>query len=75
MPLNNTHSSNANTDSRAIAVWLFICAIMSFVMVVLGGVTRLTHSGLSMVEWKRATGFLPPMTGLVWQEKFEKYQK
>jgi cytochrome c oxidase assembly protein subunit 15 len=48
---------------------------MIFVMVVLGGVTRLTHSGLSMVEWKPVTGFLPPMTELVWQETFEKYQQ
>lgn len=75
MPSNNTNISNANTDSCAIAVWLFICAIMIFVMVVLGGVTRLTHSGLSMVEWKPATGFLPPMSELVWQETFEKYQQ
>jgi len=47
---------------------------MIFVMVVLGGVTRLTHSGLSMVEWKPITGFLPPMTELAWQDTFEKYQ-
>jgi cytochrome c oxidase assembly protein subunit 15 len=75
MPLENIKSSESSTDSRPIAIWLFICAIMIFVMVVLGGVTRLTHSGLSMVEWKPVTGFLPPMTELVWQETFEKYQQ
>jgi heme a synthase len=75
MPSINADISDTNSNSRAIAIWLFICAIMIFVMVVLGGVTRLTHSGLSMVEWKPATGFLPPMTEQVWQETFEKYQQ
>ena len=75
MPQNNPDISNTSTNSSAVAIWLFICAIMIFVMVVLGGVTRLTHSGLSMVEWKPATGFLPPMTELVWQDTFEKYQQ
>ncbi len=75
MPSKNPAISDTNTDSYAIAIWLLICAIMIFVMVVLGGVTRLTHSGLSMVEWKPATGFLPPMTETVWQETFEKYQQ
>ena len=75
MPQNNPDISDNITDTRAVAIWLFICAIMIFVMVVLGGVTRLTHSGLSMVEWKPVTGFLPPMTELVWQDTFEKYQQ
>lgn len=75
MSQNNPDISNTNTGSPAVVTWLFICAIMIFVMVVLGGVTRLTHSGLSMVEWKPATGFLPPMTELVWQDTFEKYQQ
>ncbi len=72
---NNPDASYPSTNSRAIAIWLCICAFMIFVMVVLGGVTRLTHSGLSMVEWKPAAGFLPPMTELVWQDTFEKYQQ
>jgi len=75
MPQNNSDISDNNTGTRAVAIWLFVCAFMIFVMVVLGGVTRLTHSGLSMVEWKPATGFLPPMTELVWQDTFEKYQQ
>jgi cytochrome c oxidase assembly protein subunit 15 len=75
MTLNNPDVSDNNTGTPAVAIWLFVCAAMIFVMVVLGGVTRLTHSGLSMVEWKPVTGFLPPMTELVWQETFEKYQQ
>lgn len=75
MPSKNPDISDTSTGSYAVAIWLFACAIMIFIMVVLGGVTRLTHSGLSMVEWKPATGFLPPMTELVWQETFEKYQQ
>lgn len=62
-------------NSRAVAIWLVVCAVMIFVMVVIGGVTRLTESGLSMVEWKPLTGFLPPMSETVWQETFEKYQQ
>ncbi len=75
MPQDNPNISNTNADSHAVAIWLFICTIMIFVMVVLGGVTRLTHSGLSMVEWEPVTGFLPPMTELVWQDTFAKYQQ
>jgi len=73
--LNLKHNASVDRSSMIIAIWLFVCAIMIFVMVVLGGLTRLTHSGLSMVEWKPVTGFLPPMTELVWQDTFEKYQQ
>jgi cytochrome c oxidase assembly protein subunit 15 len=68
-------SNHTDTSSRTVALWLFVCALMIFVMIIIGGVTRLTHSGLSMVEWKPVTGFLPPTTELVWQETFEKYQQ
>ena len=60
---------------RAIGVWLLVCCAMVFVMVVLGGVTRLTHSGLSMVEWKPLTGILPPLTTAEWHEAFAKYRQ
>ena len=59
---------------RAIAWWLMICAVMIFVMVMLGGATRLTDSGLSMVEWKPLT-VLPPMTDAAWAAEFERYQQ
>lgn len=56
------------------ATWLFAVIIMVFAMVVLGGVTRLTHSGLSMVEWRPVTGWLPPLSEAAWMEVFEKYK-
>jgi len=60
---------------RAIAIWLLICAAMVFIMVIIGGLTRLTHSGLSMVEWKPLTGFLPPMTEAEWERLFAGYRQ
>ena len=47
---------------------------MIFLMVLIGGLTRLTHSGLSMVEWKPLTGWIPPLSDLAWQELLRKYQ-
>lgn len=61
--------------SRAVVAWLFICCALIFAMVVLGGVTRLTHSGLSIVEWRPITGILPPFTETEWQQAFSDYQR
>jgi len=60
---------------RAIAIWLFVLAAMIFVMVLLGGVTRLTNSGLSMVEWRPLFGILPPIGEAAWQRVFAQYQQ
>ncbi len=60
---------------RAIGIWLLVLCTMVFVMLVIGGLTRLTHSGLSMVEWKPITGWLPPLSQAEWQLTFEKYQQ
>src|SRR5687768_10935646 len=60
-------------SSRAIAWWLVACAAMIFIMVVIGGATRLTESGLSMVEWKPLT-MVPPLTDAQWQDEFAAYQ-
>ena len=60
--------------SRGVAVWLFVCCALVFAMVVVGGVTRLTHSGLSIVEWQPIVGTLPPLSEAEWQQTFEKYQ-
>ena len=54
--------------------WLWICAAMIFAMVVIGGITRLTESGLSITEWGPVTGTLPPLTEAAWQAAFAKYQ-
>ncbi|MGY9013741.1 MAG: COX15/CtaA family protein [Rhodospirillales bacterium] len=59
---------------RKMAVWLLTVCAMVFAMVVLGGLTRLTHSGLSMVDWYPVTRWLPPMSEIEWQAMFAKYQ-
>ena len=60
---------------RRIAAWLIACCALVFAMVVLGGVTRLTRSGLSIVEWQPIIGALPPLTSADWEELFSKYQQ
>ncbi|WP_184720068.1 COX15/CtaA family protein [Caulobacter sp.] len=61
--------------SRPVAIWLFIVAAMVFAMVVVGGATRLTDSGLSITQWKPIMGALPPMSEQAWRESFELYKK
>ena len=58
-----------------VAAWLFVCCALVFAMVVVGGVTRLTHSGLSITEWQPIVGTLPPLSDAQWQEAFAKYQR
>jgi len=53
--------------------WLIVVAAMIFFMIVLGALTRLSESGLSMVEWRPVTGWLPPMSESAWQAELEKY--
>ena len=60
---------------RRVATWLFICCGLVFAMIVLGGVTRLTGSGLSMVDWRPLMGWLPPLTAEDGQRTFEMYQQ
>jgi cytochrome c oxidase assembly protein subunit 15 len=57
-----------------VAAWLFACCALVFAMVVVGGVTRLTHSGLSITEWQPIVGTLPPITDAQWEEAFAKYR-
>lgn len=61
--------------ARPVAIWLLIVAAMIFAMTVIGALTRLTESGLSIVEWKPITGTLPPLSLEAWQEEFAKYQQ
>ena len=65
----------SGSQNRAVAVWLLICCGLVFVMVVLGGFTRLTGSGLSMVDWRPLMGWLPPSSAAEWQRVFELYQQ
>jgi cytochrome c oxidase assembly protein subunit 15 len=60
---------------RAVAVWLLLCCAMIFAMVVIGGVTRLTWSGLSITEWRPVSGMVPPLSAGDWQAEFAKYQQ
>ena len=57
------------------AAWLFACCALVFSIVVVGGITRLTHSGLSIVEWQPLVGAIPPLGEQQWQETFAKYQR
>ena len=59
---------------RAIRFWLYAVAALIFAMVLVGGATRLTESGLSIVEWKPVTGTLPPLSEAAWQAEFDKYK-
>jgi len=59
---------------HSIAVWLLVCCALVFAMVVVGGVTRLTHSGLSITEWQPIVGTVPPLTDADWASAFAKYQ-
>ncbi|MBI3372226.1 MAG: COX15/CtaA family protein [Betaproteobacteria bacterium] len=64
----------AGSARRMVAVWLLCCAALVLVMVVVGGVTRLTHSGLSIVEWQPLIGTIPPLSDADWHEQFAKYR-
>lgn len=65
----------ATTRPIAIANWLYSVAFLVFIMVVVGGITRLTESGLSITEWKPVTGALPPLSEADWLSEFAKYKQ
>jgi heme a synthase len=58
----------------AVAAWLFVCCALIFLMVVVGGITRLTLSGLSISEWQPVVGIVPPLSAADWVAEFAKYQ-
>jgi heme a synthase len=64
-----------STRDRAVAAWLLACAALVFAMVVVGGITRLTHSGLSIVEWQPVVGTIPPLDEAQWQDAFAQYRQ
>ncbi len=66
---------NADSQNKSVARWLIVCAAIVFCIVVVGGITRLTRSGLSIVEWKPFTGTLPPLGEAQWNEEFAKYRE
>ncbi|KAI0092575.1 cytochrome oxidase assembly [Irpex rosettiformis] len=79
-------SSNASSSSVGVAelpvlspppvaMWLLTSSVLVFAVIVVGGVTRLTESGLSITEWRPVAGILPPLTQADWEEEFEKYKR
>ncbi|TDT99338.1 cytochrome c oxidase assembly protein subunit 15 [Azorhizobium sp. AG788] len=64
----------AARSPRAVQVWLYAVAALIVLMVVVGGATRLTESGLSITEWKPITGALPPLSEADWQAEFDRYK-
>ena len=60
--------------NKYIILWLLSGCIMILIMVLIGGITRLTDSGLSMVNWKLFMGAIPPLNEIQWQETFELYK-
>lgn len=70
--MNNKQQITSN--HKQIAIWLAIGCLLVATMVIVGGITRLTHSGLSMVTWKPVTGMIPPLNEIEWQTEFTKYK-
>ena len=71
----NQPAGAASSRPIAISNWLYSVAFLVFIMVVVGGITRLTESGLSITEWKPITGALPPLSEADWLSEFTKYQQ
>ncbi|MGC1348464.1 MAG: COX15/CtaA family protein [Xanthobacteraceae bacterium] len=68
------HLEATARQRKAVASWLFACCALVLAMVVVGGVTRLTHSGLSITEWAPIVGTVPPLSGADWAEAFARYR-
>src|SRR4051795_4163385 len=69
-------AAHANERSeRAVAYWLLLCCAMIFLMVGIGGITRVNLSGLSITEWQPVTGIVPPLSEAAWAAEFEKYRQ
>lgn len=64
-----------NKDNKTVVYWLFLGCFLIFIMVVVGGITRLTHSGLSISNYKLISGTIPPMNDAEWQEAFDLYKQ
>ena len=65
---------NSNSGNKPIFIWLLILTFMTFLMIIVGGLTRLTGSGLSMVDWQPIMGAIPPLNDQDWLIVFSSYQ-
>lgn len=68
-------SYHTSTTSRAVSIWLLVVAALVCLMILVGGTTRLTDSGLSITEWKPISGALPPLSQSDWEDEFALYQQ
>jgi cytochrome c oxidase assembly protein subunit 15 len=68
-------SANVESRPRALAIWLFAVAALIVLMVIVGGITRLTESGLSITEWDPISGIIPPLTHAQWLAEFDNYKR
>ncbi len=68
-------AGQAGRSTQAVRLWLFAVAALIFFMVIVGGATRLTESGLSITEWKPVTGVIPPLTETDWRAAFDSYRQ
>jgi cytochrome c oxidase assembly protein subunit 15 len=66
---------NAEIQHKSVIIWLLTSCLLIWAMIMLGGVTRLTQSGLSIVEWKPITGIVPPLNDADWQTAFQDYKQ
>jgi len=73
--LSFSRALNPAKTSPAVVTWLVICCLLIVFMISVGGLTRLTQSGLSMVEWKPVTGIMPPTSAEQWTTEFDKYKQ
>jgi cytochrome c oxidase assembly protein subunit 15 len=71
----SAEAASSRSRAGAVRAWLYAVAALVFAIVVVGGATRLTESGLSITEWEVVTGVVPPLTPEQWQVEFEKYRR
>src|SRR5688500_16966211 len=67
--------AKVKSSSRPVAIWLLVGVALIIVQIILGGITRLTGSGLSITEWQPILGTIPPVTEAEWQAAFSKYKE
>jgi len=74
-PSASARPARGELGTRTVAIWLFAVAALVFAMVIVGGLTRLTDSGLSITEWRPVTGAIPPLSEEAWEAELEKYRQ
>src|SRR5512145_3046978 len=74
-PVASANAAESEEARRGLRWWLLFLILLSFGMVLVGGATRLTESGLSITEWNLVTGTFPPLTAEAWQSEFNLYRQ